>query len=294
MTTPPVLVLGMHRSGTSMVVRALRDMGLFTGWLRDPNDEATFFLKLNAWLLRQCGGAWDHPEVIDDVLCDASLRRVYAEALKQATESPRAASYLGPLRYVAGARLSSFDQRWGWKDPRTTFTLPLWSDVFPDLRIVHVVRHGLDVALSLRARVRRRTRHGRSAQRPLRWISGRFPKRREMSSSPRCASIRGGISLWHDYVSRAHAHVECMGARAFEIRYEDLVDDPTTHYRDLARFCGLHPTPRQVKQCAQAVQSGKTGAYKKRDALDCAALCELPESDRDACTALLQTYGYDV
>jgi hypothetical protein len=166
--------------------------------------------------------------------------------------------------------------------------------VFPNLRIVHVVRHGVDVALSLRARVRRRIQRSRSAQRPLRWIFGRFPKRREMSSSPRCASIRGGISLWQAYVGRARAHVEHMGARAFEIRYEGLVDDPTTHYRDLARFCGLTPTPHLVEQCAQDVQSGRAGAHREADVSARTVLRELQVPERDACIALFRTYGYDV
>ncbi|MBW1793701.1 MAG: sulfotransferase [Deltaproteobacteria bacterium] len=38
---------------------------------------------------------------------------------------------------------------WGWKDPRTTLTLPLWLKLFPKARIIHVIRNGIDSALSL-------------------------------------------------------------------------------------------------------------------------------------------------
>ena len=41
---------------------------------------------------------------------------------------------------------------WGWKDPRNTFTLDRWMDLFPKARIVHVIRNGMDVALSLNMR----------------------------------------------------------------------------------------------------------------------------------------------
>src|SRR5207237_264153 len=41
---------------------------------------------------------------------------------------------------------------WGWKDPRTSLTIPLWLELVPDLRVVVCLRNPLDVALSLRKR----------------------------------------------------------------------------------------------------------------------------------------------
>ena len=38
---------------------------------------------------------------------------------------------------------------WGWKDPRTTITFPIWLQVFPKAKILHILRNGVDVAISI-------------------------------------------------------------------------------------------------------------------------------------------------
>lgn len=39
----PVIIIGMHRSGTSMLTRVLQRAGLFMGEHREENDESLFF-----------------------------------------------------------------------------------------------------------------------------------------------------------------------------------------------------------------------------------------------------------
>ena len=41
----PVVVIGMHRSGTSIMAMLLDQLGVFMGSSRDQNYESTFFLK---------------------------------------------------------------------------------------------------------------------------------------------------------------------------------------------------------------------------------------------------------
>src|SRR4029453_5698696 len=41
---------------------------------------------------------------------------------------------------------------WGWKDPRTSLTLPFWQQLLPELKTVVVVRNPLEVAHSMRER----------------------------------------------------------------------------------------------------------------------------------------------
>ena len=40
----------------------------------------------------------------------------------------------------------------GWKDPRNTFTLDLWLKLFPNAKIINIMRHPLDVSQSLLVR----------------------------------------------------------------------------------------------------------------------------------------------
>ena len=42
---------------------------------------------------------------------------------------------------------------WGWKDPRASIIIPFWKRLIPNLRVIVVLRHPLEVARSLRKRV---------------------------------------------------------------------------------------------------------------------------------------------
>jgi hypothetical protein len=139
----PVCIAGMHRSGTSMVTKMLRDAGLDLGAEADltPRNvdaverhwEHRRFFRINADILGSLGGAWDYPPPVPEEWDDARL------------DAPRAA---------AAALLAEFAGRepWGWKDPRNSLTLPFWQELADDLRVVIVVRHPLETAMSLRQR----------------------------------------------------------------------------------------------------------------------------------------------
>jgi hypothetical protein len=53
----PIIIISMHRPGTTMIDRMLEDLGLFVGKRREENHEALFFKRNNDWLLKKSGGA---------------------------------------------------------------------------------------------------------------------------------------------------------------------------------------------------------------------------------------------
>jgi hypothetical protein len=71
---PPIVIIGMHRSGTSMVTRMLESLGLFVGARKDSNCEARFFQRINRWLLDQTGSSWDNPQPIHYLLNNREVR----------------------------------------------------------------------------------------------------------------------------------------------------------------------------------------------------------------------------
>jgi len=74
-----------------MLTRALESLGLFVGRNKDENHEATFFQNINDWLLRQCGGSWDHPSPISHLLGNVDIRARTAEYIRGTLlKSPRA------------------------------------------------------------------------------------------------------------------------------------------------------------------------------------------------------------
>ena len=140
----PVCITGMHRSGTSMVAKVLRQGGLYLGHdsdlmplLPDNPDghwENLKFTRINDEVLEHLGEGWD---------C------VAAAAVAWPSEDR-----LLRLKSKAEILFQDFLGRepWGWKDPRNCLTAHFWIGFFPDLKVVHCVRNPLEVALSLRQR----------------------------------------------------------------------------------------------------------------------------------------------
>jgi hypothetical protein len=140
-----VIVLGMHRSGTSVVSRLLNLLGLSLGPDADlvpPSDsnpaghwENASLNLVNQRLLAALGG--------------------HASAPPPLAEGWEAAPELERLRREAAALAGSVlaAEQWAWKDPRTCLTLPFWLRVLDvPVAAVLVRRHPLEVARSLEAR----------------------------------------------------------------------------------------------------------------------------------------------
>jgi len=140
----PVAIAGMHRSGTSMVAKALHLAGLFLGEeadLVDPTPdnpdgywENARFVAVNDEILAALGGGWDNPPPVprrfeEDVRLRGLRRRAKRLADEFRTKDP-----------------------WGWKDPRNSLTVPLWLQLVPELKVVVCLRNPLAVALSLHQR----------------------------------------------------------------------------------------------------------------------------------------------
>ena len=57
----PVVVVGMHRSGTSLVSRILDDCGVMMGKDLQEDHESLFFIGLNEWIYENAGAAGRGP-----------------------------------------------------------------------------------------------------------------------------------------------------------------------------------------------------------------------------------------
>src|SRR5690606_5568565 len=116
--TSPVILIGMHRSGTTLLAEALSRLGVFMGPESSSHSEALFFHELNVRMMHTSGGSWEYPEPIDRFLGVDTLRRLQAEYLEGLFSSPQSVFYLGVKRYFQYRSLYKLDFAWGWKDPR--------------------------------------------------------------------------------------------------------------------------------------------------------------------------------
>jgi hypothetical protein len=279
------MVIGMHRSGTSMIVDALRGLGLFTGWKRDPNHEAVFFIRQNEWLLRSAGGRWDAPGSIAHLLSDDDGVELAIEYLRRRLSGPVFAHYLGPKRYVRYRSAFQIREPWGWKDPRTTVTLPIWLRLFPEARILHVVRNGVDVAASLARRQLLAFEQARSRFRSP-FVGTLIPKRGWFGDSPRVLNRAEGFRLWEEYLDFAERYLDACESPRLEIRYEDILTEPIKSMRRCAEFCGLTREDNEIARAASHIRADGRYRFVAEPALR-----ELWDEVKDS--RFLQKYGYD-
>lgn len=138
------VVVGMHGGGTSMVSGILHSWGvsmgedeaaLALGTEEQPNGywEDIEFKTLNRQILYAAGGRWFNVPPAH-VLMEVGFQ------------------FLLPMLQLVLQRQEGH-KHWGFKDPRTALTLPLWQRVLPEnTRYVRVVR---PVADNVRTLVRR-------------------------------------------------------------------------------------------------------------------------------------------
>jgi len=252
--TQPVILLGMHRSGTAMIARLLEALGLFQGSELQEDHESIWFLELNDLLLRRVNAAWDQPEAICSFLENPEAFDLTLRCLEDDLASSRTRAFLGKKWSLKSASLLSYGQPWGWKDPRTLFTLPLWLALFPGARLVYIVRNGVDVAASLRAREVRELERRRREFDAKPAVGGRFRLQRAgFKGSARCLSLEGAFSLWEQYVAQAERALEGSAQAAHRIRFESFLAEPAAELEELARFCQINSDKSAVQQAIARV-----------------------------------------
>ncbi len=236
----PLIIIGMHRSGTTMLSVLLEKAGLFQGWKKEHNNESTFFIGLNNYLLRERGGRWDAPDaLVGTGAMDGGHIDLLVEYLADQMRSPRAIEYLGGTNYLKYRSVQGLQCLWGWKDPRTTLNLDIWMRLFPDAKLLHIIRNGVDVAESLRVRSRAALRSGQELYVKRRALYSLTGKRGMFVDSARSLELSGGFGIWEQYVAAATACRERYSERYMELRYEDILAEPEKHTSAIFEFCGL-------------------------------------------------------
>ncbi|MEZ5985952.1 MAG: sulfotransferase [Hyphomonas sp.] len=205
-TTKLIVVLGMHRSGTSVIIRSLQALGVELGdslmqAVAGENSKGFWedleFNRLNERLLAKAGSAWHRLAIMD--------------------QEPFARASFAPERIEAAQLLTQKIRKVGafaFKDPRTAILLPFWQCVFADLGIrpdyVITVRNPLETAESLRKR----------------------------NGFDRLKSL----VLW---LKHMHAATLCTdGANRLFVRYDDMLNEPDVQLRRIAAAFGLTVPPQ--------------------------------------------------
>jgi hypothetical protein len=210
---PPLLVLGVRRSGTTLL-RVMLDRH---SQLAIP-DETYFVPQLADRHLRRV----DADDFLDDVRrvveWDLPLDKVRAR-LRDGMPSGEA---IGALYAVYAEEQGK--PRWGDKTPMYMQNLRLLERLFPDALYVHLIRDGRDAATSFLAMP-----PGIVTET---WMHPRTPA--EFACQ------------WRTEVAAARRLGRRAGARYVEVRYEELVADAESTLRTICDFAGLEYEPAML------------------------------------------------
>jgi hypothetical protein len=298
---PPVIVIGMHRCGTSPIAAMLQTLGVYMGppaishaaeaVARAPTPlhvvngyaEAEEFRQLNECLLTRAGANWNH--------IDPFLRHRDRAGFVRSSMAILQAATFGSLRGRYLRALPMMIRRpWGWKDPRNSLTLPLWLRVFPEARIVHV-RRDQEVAvaslhrralawqaspgppLPLRQRVRVWAGHPIMT---LRRAGRKFGLLTPGPADP-CQDRDYCRFLYQQYVSECLRYRE-WGDQYLEVSYEEMVEAPTRVAEQLATFAACPASPARLMEAAALVRRDHRRSRAPEIARECDAreCCDAP------------------
>jgi hypothetical protein len=203
----PLIVLGTHRSGTSLIAELLHESGVFMGNNINSHFESIEYLKLNQLILQIAHADWDVPNNIEYLFNQKAKRKEIVKLInKQIKSFSFNLNYWGYNKFIKNK--SSIN--WGWKEPRTTVTFPIWKEIYPEAKLLVINRNGIDVAASLYNREKKRET----------LIDKNY-------YSTRCLSLEESFKLWEEYNELLYFHLKDFNQNdVYEIKYEDFLVNP--------------------------------------------------------------------
>ncbi|GIS92644.1 MAG: hypothetical protein CM1200mP21_09390 [Candidatus Poseidoniales archaeon] len=249
----------MHRSGTSLVSRLLDKSGILMGKDLQSDHESKFFIGLNKWVYENAGADWARPAAVAELVDFEPAREKVEQYLRDRVSSSASRKYSGQSHSNG---LFDLDCPWGWKDPRNGPALPFWTSIWPEMRIIHVVRHGVDVAASLHTRSKRNW--SEDVNRFERWLpffgwrSNKPPIRR----GQRAATLSHALDFWAEQMAIEQTVLEGR-ENVLTIRYEDLLTDTESTLRQILEHISVSADPELLNHLEGMVDSTR-GPYAYR------------------------------
>jgi hypothetical protein len=251
MRQDPIILLGMHRSGTTLLSKILGQFGIHMGNRLGKLNETNFFLDIDLLILELFHSFWDYPLSIKNIFKNNSI------AVKNITFELQnwINSYRFYKNYVGIRNFKKFyfekSAPWGWKDPRSTITWPFWVKIFNSPKFIFIYRNGIDVAESLR----------RAESFSENYLGSRH-------SSLRATTLSGAFKMWEEYHEVYFGFKEnCSSAKIIEICYEDLLSDPIKKLTEIRNFAKLNVDSNLIEKLSKNINSTRKFSFLKNDKL---------------------------
>lgn len=262
---PPLFIIGSQRSGTSFLYRVLSEI-LDIKFGRDN----TFFLRLFQ-SIHQYG----------DLKQDKNLRKLLHDISQSAVFKKRfpgleidsndflncleTREYPDIIRTIyAFWALKHGKTSWGGKTPDYTGHIESLTQLFPDVKIIHIVRDGRDVALSLFA---------------LPW----GPK-----------DVYVAANYWKKRIVFGSSGKMVLNKNFLEFKYEDFLANPETLFPQVLEFLDVEKALREEKRLefrekiVSKIKTNNTFKWKTKMSKGDIRIFELTAREQ------LESYGYEI
>lgn len=255
----PVVMGGSPGSGTRVLASIAQGLGVYIGEEFNhalDNYWWTPLFKRPRWFLSLDGP--DDPDFGRHmrIFCHAmagSLRPTPGNAVRVVRAGLQ--SHV-PIRHPLSAfRSDGYDPQrsvaWGWKEPTTHLMLEHHRTWLPEMRYVHLMWHGLDMAYPERPR----------------YYEDWHPLFDFATPLAELAEPAARLKFWIAANRSALAFLEeAMPDDHLVLRFEDLIADPEPTIRELAGFVGADAPDETVAELADPIRVPESvGRYKDHD-----------------------------
>ncbi len=266
MSSSPIIILGMHRSGTSMLASFLEKAGLFIGYKKEANNESVFFRDINEWVLKEANASWDNPinlQYIDTEFIN------YVTHIIQIRFKFFSYQFLGPKNTFRYWSINNLNIKWGWKDPRNSILWPLWKNIFPNARFIHIVRNPIDVAVSLQVRARKARLKQKDSRAKFRDIYTAFRLvKSNYTDSIVTFDLKYNINLWEYYINKIlELEKDISNRDIIHVRYEDFLLSPYMSFKSILNFCSISIDDKKIKKIISRVNQDRRFVFFQDETL---------------------------
>jgi hypothetical protein len=205
---PPLVIGALGGSGTRALSKIVRHAGCWMG--NDIDERTEDALAMRAFLKRWFVPLLDYPDM-------PARRRAAAER-----------EFLGAMA-THRRGIDDASQPWGWKNPRNMWLLRFYLKFYPDLKFLHLLRDGRDMALSKNLYLLEQ--HGD-------YLVGRRWRKDPVDAQ---------FSVWLMGNERAGELArECASGNYLRVRYEDVCTQPQVSARQVFQFLNAGQPPASV------------------------------------------------
>jgi glycosyltransferase involved in cell wall biosynthesis/2-polyprenyl-3-methyl-5-hydroxy-6-metoxy-1,4-benzoquinol methylase len=199
----PVVIGAIGGSGTRILARITREAGFFIGTrLNESADSVDFAEFSDRWINRY-------------------IRREIKPLTEKETSQMRGEFEECLVRHRC--KISKSAGSWGWKEPRSIYLLPFLYEYFPQMKFLHLVRDGRDMAFS-------------GNQNQLNW-HGHAVLDRKLMQAPQPVRT---AALWNTINLTAASFGETyLRSRYLSVRFEDLCSQPAFVIERVLSFLGV-------------------------------------------------------